>query len=477
MSPHIQSLLRDLAEGRKPDIHDLASWLVRQEIDYDEWAAVAEGLCKAYGLRDEAELAEYIKKPVFLKQSTYVDDFLPLLKDIGLTGWLADYVNHTCELKAPPAFHFANGLAIISAALRRQVFIDQGYYQVWPAVQVMNVGPSGRTGKSTASEYAVHLALGEAGEAQSLFNLLPDEGSGEALKTELSQLSRKQGEATGLLYVSEMATFMGKQEYNATLIQTLTDLFDSRLEKRRRTGARGNERMKNIAVAAIFNTNEEWAIEAIPSSAFGGGFFGRLLPFYQHDTDRGSARPKPPFPPTELVAGLTRLRFIKGPAVLTAEAETWYDARYKELERGWPEDERLLPFWERVSVHLLRVGMLLSISQNLGQRDSVRIEAANLEQADGVLRWILRYLPRLYSFLGVTAFGAEHARIFRAIQRKGGTISDGDLGRLMSRRMPRRALEEHLGDMIKNGLVERVKLAPWEGKYGWKLLRKMEDLS
>ncbi len=476
MSPFLEKMLADLAGGERPDIRDLTKWLSHQEITYDEWGTVAEALCLAYGLKDESELAEYIKKPVFLRKSTYVDDFLPLLKEIQLTGWIADYINHTAELKAPTAFHFANALAILGASLRRQIFFDQGYYQVWPAIQVMNIGPSGRTGKSIASEYAVGLALSEVGAAPApLFNLLPDEGSGEALKTELSQLSRQQGEATGLLYVSEMATFVGQQEYNVNLIQTLTDLFDSRPSKRRRTSARGNEPMKNIAVSAIFNTNEEWATAAVPESAFGGGFFGRLLTFYQPDTNRGMARPHLPTPSEPLVSELTQLRFIKGVAVLSEEAEKWYDIRYRELETSWTEDERLLPFWERMSVHLLRVGMLLSISQNFGQRDQVRIEVAHLEQADGVLRWILRYLPRIYSFLGVTAFGADHARIYRAIQRKGGTISDGELGRMMSRRMPRRALNEHLHDMQKNGVIQKASLSPWGGAYGWKLLRRMEE--
>ena len=477
-NPYLAALLLDLAEGRRPDLRDLGNWLSKQEITIDDWPRVAEALCTAYGLRDEAELAEHIKRPIFRKESTYVDDFLPLLKDLQIGGWVAEYINHTRELKAPTAFHFANALALLGASLRRRVCVDQGYYQVWPAVQVMNIGPSGRTGKSTASEYGVNLFMNEAGSGRAaLFNLLPDEGSGEALKTELSQLWKQQGESTGLLYVSEMATFLGKQEYNKTLIQTLTDLFDSRISKRRRTAIRGQEKMQSIAVSAIFNTNEEWAIEAIPASAFGGGFFGRVLTFYQPDTNRGTARPRPPSDPQALLAELSRIRFVKGPAILTPEAGKWYDQRYDELDKAWPEDERLLPFWERVSVHLLRVGMLLSVSQDLGQRDNVRIERLHLEQADGILRWILRYLPRIYAFLGVTPFGAEHARIYRTIHRKGGVISDGELGRLMSRRMSRRQLEEHLRDMYVNGLVTKVKLSPWEGKYGWKLLRKLEEYS
>src|SRR3990172_5274109 len=307
----ILRLTEGLRQGVRPDLQALSEWLSKQEIPYDEWGDLADALCTAYGYADEIELASHISKPKFTRVSEYTDDFTPLLDEIQLGGWLRDYVEHTRGMEAPTPFHFATGMTVLGACLKRQVFVDQGYYQIWPAVQAMLVGPSGRVKKSTAAGYGVDLALQLT---EGLFNLLPDAGSGEALITELSQIARKNGERTGLLYVSEMATFLGKQEYNINLIQNLTDIFDCRLSKRKRTGARGNEAMKNIAVSALFCTNEDWAIDAIPSSAFGGGFMRRVLLFYQGGTDR--VFPRPQKPTAESIArlhdGLMNTKFVKG---------------------------------------------------------------------------------------------------------------------------------------------------------------------
>ena len=201
--------------------------------------------------------------------------------------------------------------------------------------------------KSTAGGYGIGLALKMDSK---LFNVLPDEGSGEALKTELAQYTKKEKEATGLLYVSELSTFLGNQDYNKSLVQTLTDLFDSRGAKRRRTSARGNEAMENIALSFLGCSNEEWLGTSVPPSAFGGGLFGRMLVYYQADTDRYVPRPKPPSDGVddELSTLLGKVRFISGEAVLTSTADKWYDKEYRRIKDEWPEDERLIPFHERL---------------------------------------------------------------------------------------------------------------------------------
>jgi len=472
MKEAVATLLTGLAEGKKPDIRNISDWLARQQLTTGEWDALVKALCLAYEFRDEEHLAEKIKLPLFTTSTGYVDDFSALVDEINLQGWLREYIEHTRNMEAPTVFHFGTAVTILGATLKRQCWVNQGYYTLWPAVQTMLVGPSGKVKKSTAASYGVELGM----QLPGLFNLLPDEGSGEALKTELSQICRRTGESTGLLYVSELGTFLGKQEYNVNLVQALTDLFDSRVSKRRRTVARANEEMKNIAISALLCSNEDWLADAIPATAFGGGFFGRMLVFYQWDTDRCFPRPSPRNTEEHeaLKANLLRAKFISGSAVLTADADRWYDVRYRELKKEWPEDERLVPFWERIPDHLLRLGMLLSASDNLDQRDGISVEKRHVQQADSILRWVVRYLPRVYAFLGGTSFGADHQRIYTAIRRRGGMIEEGELGRKMSRRMSRKHLEEYLDTMTRNGVIRRVKLEEWEGKYGWELLRKVE---
>ncbi|MEE8114913.1 MAG: DUF3987 domain-containing protein, partial [Nitrososphaerales archaeon] len=270
-------------------------------------------------------------------------------------------------------------------------------------------------------------------------------------------------------------TFLGKQEYNVNLVQTLTDLFDSRASKRRRTQARVNERMENIALSFIGCSNEDWLGDALPHSAFGGGFFGRMLVIYQPDTDRHFPRPRPPRVEDKeaLVEGLAQVRFVSGEAILTADADREFDRVYNRIKKDWPDDERLVPFWERYGDHVLRLGMLISISRDTKQRDNVTVQRSDIQAGDSIVKWIVKYLPGVYESIGTTQYGRDHARIFSSILRAGGQMEETKLSRKMSKYLSRRELDQHLDHMKWNGIIKRVRLNPWEGKYGWKLVKRL----
>jgi hypothetical protein len=468
----LQALIDSLNRGARPDLYEVSKWLAKQDVSVEEWEDLSREMCRAYNLSGEEELTTHLKRPTIETLTEYVDDFSTMMDEVEISGWLRDYVEHTRGMEAPTPYHFGTALTILGATLRRQVHVDQGYFQLWPAVQTMLVGPSGKVKKSTSASYGVELAM-DASSKSGAINFLPDEGSAEALKTELAQLSKKKGEATGLLYVSELGTFLGKQDYNVNLVQALTDLFDSRLKKRRRTHSQGIQKMDNIAVSFLGCSNEDWLADAIPASAFGGGFFGRMLVFHQPDTDRCFSRPSVGRSDERgalkdfLIKAVT---ISKCEAVPTRPADKWFDTRYKEIKEGWPDDERLVPFWERIPDHILRIGMLLSISDAIPETPTVVITDRHLIQADAIIRWILRYLPKVYVNLGGTAFGHDHHRIYNAIKRKGGVMEERELGRKMARRMSLKRMEEHLNDMVKSGLAKRVKMNAWEGKYGWAII-------
>lgn len=451
-----------------PELDKVHAWLQDQELSVEEKIAVETVISKVYGADTPEEMLRMMAPEI----TDYVDDFSELLDEQDITGWVRDYVEHTRNMEAPTPFHFGVAITLLGASLRRRTWVDQGYYKIWPAVQTLLVGPSGKVKKSTAASYGVALAMSLENP---LFNILPDEGSGEALKTELAQLTKRTGEASGLLYVSELATFLGKQEYNVNLVQTLTDLFDSREAKRRRTQARGNERMENIALSFIGCSNEDWLGDALPHSAFGGGFFGRMLVFYQPDTDRDFPRPRPKGDEERALisVGLAKARFVAGEAVLTPDADREFARIYKRVKKDWPDDERLVPFWERYGDHVLRLGMLLSISRNMDQTDGVSVEKRDIVAADAVMQWIIKYLPGVYESVGTTQYGRDHARIYQTILRAGGQIEETKLSRKMSKYLSKKDLTAHLDHMKYNGIIKRVRLNPWEGRYGWKLLKKI----
>ncbi len=468
MKPEIEALLLRLDGKNPPELDKVHAWLLTQELTREEYTAVELIIAKVYG----ADTPEEVLKLMSPEIAEYTDDFSELLDELEITGWLHNYVEFTRNMEAPTPFHFAVGLALLGASLRRKTWVDQGFYKIWPAMQLLLVGPSGKVKKSTAASFGVGLAMTLDNP---LFNLLPDEGSGEALKTELAQLTKKTGEASGLLYVSELATFLGKQEYNVNLVQTLTDLFDSRASKRRRTQARGNERMENIALSFIGCSNEDWLGDALPHSAFGGGFFGRMLVFYQPSTDRHFSRPVPPSEDAKdaLVEGLAKVRFISGEAILSPDADVEFDRIYRRIKKEWPDDERLVPFWERYGDHVLRLGLLIAVSRDPGQTEGVAVRKSDIQAGDAIVHWIIKYLPGVYESIGTTQYGRDHAKIFSYILRAGGVMEATKLSRKMSKYLSKRELDQHLEHMKFNGIIKQERMDAWEGKYGWRLKKRL----
>jgi hypothetical protein len=459
----LDKLTELIASGKRPDLKDLAAAVRHdiKEVDVISWEGFSETVRNSYGI-DEDEFYQLMLPPMFNRKGGYTDDFLPLLDKIELRGWLRRYVDHTMFFESPTAFHFAPALAVLATALKRQVYINQGIYKVWPAVAVFLVGPSGRTHKSTASNYAIHI-----GEMSGRTNRLMDEGSQEALKRQLNGVTEKTGQTVGILYASEFSTLIGKAEYHQTIVPALIDLFDARDKMTRLTNTQGDVKLKDIAISAIFCSNEELAASAMPASAFGGGLMSRILVWFQSDTNRRSALPLEHIDPDKLERGkrqliemLAKTGVIMGEVTLTPQAKEWFTARYDYICDNRPEDQRLDPLWSRYGDWLMRLAMLIRVSDMLedAYEKNVPLVKAPLEitirefkQADAILRWVLRYLPKVYAFLGLTPFGVEATRIMQFIARRNGRATEKEIGRKL--KISKRQLDEQLETLLHYGYI------------------------
>jgi hypothetical protein len=455
----------------------VARWITKEHnpMTLSDWAAVKDAMMLAYELTD-TQFKFMMREPLFIQDKEFEDDFLHIVDKQEIRGWIRKYLEYTMGVEPPTAYHFAVALTVLGASLHRQIWFDQKFYKIFPATQTFLVGPSGKTRKSTAANIGIALA-----EESGRVHRLPDQATPEALLKELGELSRE-GSASALLYSSELATFLNKKEYNQDLVQVLTDLFDCRDIIRRRTVGGGNVELKNLAVSAILCSNETWLASSVHESAFGGGFLGRTLVWHQLGTNRYFPFPELPDENIykQLVGELGLTRYYgasgNGQAVVTSSGEKWYRDKYLFIKKHWPDDERLVPFWERYPDHLLRLAMVLNVSDTLNTevRD-VTISDVNLIQADAILTWLYGYLPRVYANLGNTGFGDEARRVYQYIRRQGGEVASGKLGRAMAKRMSSVELKRIVSTLVQNKILETRTGTEWDGGYAVKIVVPWED--
>src|SRR3990167_3769970 len=72
-------------------------------------------------------------------------------------NWLRAFAEHTELSEAPRAYHFWTGVSTIAGALRRQVWIDQRYFQWTANFYIVLVGPPGIVTKSTSMRTGIKM--------------------------------------------------------------------------------------------------------------------------------------------------------------------------------------------------------------------------------------------------------------------------------------------------------------------------------
>ncbi len=80
-----------------------------------------------------------------------------LRKVIPKDGWFEWYDKYTAETESPLSYHLFSSLAVLSAALGRRVFLDMGFWKVYPNLCLVLVGPTGRVAKTSAVNIAKDL--------------------------------------------------------------------------------------------------------------------------------------------------------------------------------------------------------------------------------------------------------------------------------------------------------------------------------
>lgn len=449
----------DANEGKLPidKLDDTLVWIrthAQKTLTSSDQTVLRQKVCKAFSITEEALFARLLPQ---VTPDMSEDDFCSL---VPKTGWLRDYVDYTMFCEAPTAYHFFNAATMIGAVLKRNVWKDQGLWKIYPNLATLLVGPSTATRKTTSADIATKMAL-NSGQVR----LVGENFTAEALVKDLAEGD----DAIGLAYVPELAATLTKAKYNETLIPVLTRLWDcpdvlptSRITRTKAT-------LYNVALSFLGCSNEAWLVESIPDSAFKGGFMARIQQVYCGGTNR--RYPEPPKPPPGVYESLRdRLEsagYCHGEICLSSSGRMWYDVRYNEILDAIPEDERMAPFYGRLSDHLLRMAIILRLAENdfRDRPDEARTEldVCHLEAADAIMSWVVKYLPRVYAPLGLSQAGEDLERIRRFLRRKGGVATKPQISRHMAGRITPHQLRERIEALLDGGEIESTNEGLWAG--------------
>jgi hypothetical protein len=417
-------------------------------------------LLELFRLGDAAILQRTMRSDTVVKYKTKDEDLIYTNTKPG--SFLHDFVQYARAGNAPLAFYFWAGVALLSAACRRKVCY-QGAETIYLNMYII-LGAARAAGKGQAlrgmlnvlnavnTKLKTEFILELKKNPDSAYDLLdqiithiPSDITPEAMVTLLHRRqcfspdkdkkiaqakgNAKRHDATGILALDELGTFLGKDSFNASkkpLFLTEikeADVFNKVTKKDMGAHETQGEQLFNTAVTMIACCAPDWLSKCIDREMLGGGFTDRCTWIYrtpdweaQMERSIASGVPKNPLEANKLadwliknVLSLKNLEAIAPtPAVAARLEHVWQqlvEGSKKEFEKFGLDDSKNSA--SRVFQGILQLGCLLAVSDLDPERGVFKPITMTVEHIDLATAIIMK---------------EEAAKILEFITESGGCI-------------------------------------------------------
>lgn len=357
-------------------------------------------------------------------------------------NWLRSYIQYTQKQESPELFHFWCGVSAIVGALERSVYLDRGYYAMYPNMYILLVAPSGKCRKSTAVNISASLLrLSSGTDIRTSGDLLTRSGT-DIFKEKItpagiiSRLAGKiiikdgkpQGESKLYIQAPEFTAFISRDAIAQGILTLLTTLYDSPDEWEYGTRTYGVEKLYNVCINFLTASSPDLLSSTVPSDVMGGGFMARVISVAQLDTPRIFAQSKVTEVELDLRDALVRrlmeFRKYKGELELSRRAEEVFDEWYEEKEP--PKDERFMSFSAREHDHVLKLSMAMAASRGDLDHSNV-INAHRIEEAIRALEMVKSSMHLAFWGIGDHLAARGYERVLEQVKKAGGRAEFGSL--------------------------------------------------
>lgn len=332
----------------------------------------------------------------------------PTHRELG--NWLAAYGEYVKESESPEDFHLWTGLSVLASAVRRNIWLNQGIYILWPNLYVILIGPPG-IAKSTSIRMGRKILLGVE---DIIFG--PDSVTREELIRIMARVGKKDKQSALTIHSSELSSLIDPS--GVKMIQFLTEIYDGDFQFRYSTKGSGRDTIHNPVLNILAGTTPTWIAEGLPSTVVGHGFTSRII-FVFGDKPR-YLKPFPKEPDSRIVSSLVNdldyISRIEGEFEWGEGSMDYYAQVYEALARTRPKDYRIEGFHARKKNHLLKVAMLLSIAD----RDDLVLEVKDLKTAKKLLDSIEPNMHKAFSAIGKYDHASDLERVRNRIFEEGG---------------------------------------------------------
>lgn len=295
------------------------------------------------------------------------------IKDIPQDSILRDFCFYLSLTEIPISYQIAGGLSTIGALIRRNRWVDQVDWRVYPNQSVLFIGPSG-VGKDTIINRCQSTVNSLTGQSR-----VPVIGgvTMELIHARLAVLAKP---AAAYIPAPEMTAFFGKADYQANMLTGMTNLLSNGelvdISTKGSYNAQGGASTYIVQPTITMHAGStvEWLHRGMPDGTLEGGFLGRFLIVIEEFGGRFVPLVKSSRTRAELAELKKRLSAwhtgcediiakckVARELILYTEAEdaysNWYYNRFKLFSKA------VMPYANRSRDMVLRLAMLMALSR------------------------------------------------------------------------------------------------------------------
>ena len=361
-----------------------------------------------------------------------------------------------------PAIYFRWSIvAMIGAMMGRQVWIPFGASRVFPNQFILLMGAPA-TKKGTAMKWGQRL-LKETGYSR----WAPDKCSKEQFVKSMKSFDDDIADienlsidtpAESFIFAEEFVDFIGQNDTGFMMM--LTKLWDN-LSEYKHEKITGKDVVVRKPTVSLFgaSTAETFAI-SFPIESLGTGFMSRVLLVYSESTGKRISWPAIPDPlrQAQLVEALMEMRQLKGEMDLTVESKNLLGDIYQNMV--FIEDERFTYYMERRQQHLIKLSMILAISNGrkvIATKDVIR--------ANTMLVSAERRMPMALGEYGASKYSLVSGKLMKFLGAQTRPMSNVELFKVVGKDLDGMPDLVKIMENLKHS--EKVQIKTILGKSGW----------
>lgn len=349
-----------------------------------------------------------------------------------LADWIDGYIEYTDGTEPPEKFHQWVAFGILSAALRRKVWMNRGRYKLYPNIYVLLVSESAKTRKSTAIDLGIDLLQKTDLRVYSLHGKLTPEGLVKHMnRMTVIKGDNGSGEVINdshiLIHADELATLFGYDKTQASRMAILlTELYNSKTLYQHVTAGEGIVEVHNLYTTIIAATDPR-NLKVLPEDAV-GGLMGRLVVVSASKIkraiawgdldDKGEAIDFTKIAALEdrLVKDLNKIGELEGEMRVTPAGRSLFTTWYKKHVTQEVSDPRTDAFHARCHDTALKLSMLISIAKS----NNMVVDEPEVAAGLAIIEAQLPEFSRIISWAGNSDFSQLRAKFIDLLRRVGG---------------------------------------------------------